>query len=220
MTRINLSVAVLVGAALLLAGCGGDSSSPSVAHLSSSTSSDSNANGGDSSSSPESSASVQRKMVAFAQCMRSHGVPEFPDPTEGKLLIHSSDHNGHVSGVNPRSAQFLAAQKACAKFMPAGLRPSPAQTAKLQESALKFSQCMRSHGVPNFPDPKFSSGGVSVRIGGKGGAGAIDPNSPQFKAAQKACQSLGLGPKGPPGGPATSNSSSGPEQSSGEAIAP
>jgi hypothetical protein len=42
---------------------------------------------------------------------------------------------------------------------------------------------MRSHGVPNFPDPQFSGGGV--RIGGTG----LDPNSPQFTAAQKACQS-------------------------------
>lgn len=201
MTRMNLSVAVLASAALLVAGCGGSSSSSGVAHLSSSTSTSSDPGNGGGSSSPESSASAQQKLVAYSQCMRTHGVPEFPEPTEGKLLLHSSDHNGHVSGVNPESAQFQAASKACAKLAPNGGKPpSPAEQTKMKEKALKFSECMRSHGVPNFPDPEFHSGGaVSIRIGGKkGGPGAIDPNSPQFQSAQKACQSIMGGPKGPP----------------------
>jgi hypothetical protein len=203
MTRITLSLAVLASAALLVAGCGGSSSSPGVAHLSSSTSTSSDASSGGSSSSPESSASTQQKLVAFSQCMRSHGVPEFPEPTEGHLLVHSSDHNGHVTGVNPSSPQFQAASKACAKLAPNGGKPpSAAEQTKMQEKALQFSQCMRSHGVPSFPDPEFShnGGGVGVRIGGKnGGPGRIDPNSPQFQAAQKACQSILPGPKGGPG---------------------
>jgi len=141
-------------------------------------------------------------MVAYSQCMRSHGVAEFPEPSEGHVVIHSSDHNGHVSGVNPQSAQFQAASKACAKLAPNGGKPpSPAVQAKLQEQALQFSQCMRTHGVPGFPDPEFSGGGVGIRIGGgKNSAQRIDPSSPQFKAAQKACQSLMPGPKGGPGG--------------------
>ena len=128
-------------------------------------------------------------MVAYSQCMRSHGVPEFPEPTEGKLLLHSSDHNGHVTGPNPESAQFQAAQKVCGKFAPnGGKAPSAAEQTKIQESALNFSKCMRSHGVPNFPDPEFShsGGGVGIRIGGKkGGPSGINPNSPQFQAAQR-----------------------------------
>jgi hypothetical protein len=201
MTRINFSVAVLAGATLLVAGCGGSSSSPGVAHLSASTSSSSSASGGGSSSSPEGGPPSPQKMVAFSQCMRTHGVPEFPEPTEGKLLVRGSDHNGHVTGVNPRSSQFQAAQKACAKLAPNGGKPpSPAQQAKMQESALKFSQCVRSHGVPSFPDPEFShdGGGVGIRIGAgkKGGPSGIDPNSPKFQAAQKACQSIMGGPKG------------------------
>jgi hypothetical protein len=56
---------------------------------------------------------------------------------------------------------------------------------------------MRSHGVPNFPDPQFGGGGVRIQIGGAGG---IDPNAPAFKSAQQACQSiLGRAFKGPPG---------------------
>lgn len=199
---MNLGVAMLASAGLLIAGCGGGSSSPGVAHLSSSASDGSAADGAGKSSTPESSARTQQKMVAYSQCMRSHGVPEFPEPTEGHLLIHTSDHNGHVTGVNPKSAQFQTAQKACGKLLPNGGVPSAAEQAKMQEGALKFSQCMRTHGVPNFPDPIVSGGGVRLRVGG--GPGGIDPNSPRFKAAQKTCQSDLPGPpglKGGPGGP-------------------
>ena len=192
MKRTNLSVVVLASVALLVAGCGGSSSSPGVAHLSSSTSSSSPASSGGSSSQEESSASTQQKMVKFSQCMRTHGEPEFPEPSEGGG-IHIRSQNGH--GPNPESARFQAAEKACSKYAPSKVAPSPAQQAKMQEGALNFSKCMRSHGVPNFPDPEFhSGGGVGIRIGGKGSG--IDPNSPQFKAAQKACQSELPGPKG------------------------
>lgn len=204
MTRTILTLAVLACAVLLAAGCGGSSSAPGVAHLASSTSNSADPGGGGSSSpESESSASAQQRMVAFSQCMRSHGVPEFPEPTEGHLLIHSSDHNGHVTGVNPQSAQFQAATKACAKLAPKGGKPpSPAEQTRLQEKALQFAQCMRTHGVPSFPDPEFSrgSGGVGIRIGGrKGGPSRIDLSSPKFQAAQKACQSIMPGPKGGPG---------------------
>ncbi len=221
MTRPTIGLAVLASATLLVAGCGGSSSSPGVAHLSSNTSSNADPSGGaSSSSSPESGPPTQQQMVAYSQCMRSHGVPEFPEPTEGHLIIRSGDHNGHVTGVNPRSSQFQAAQKACAKLAPNGGKPpSPAEQAKMQQKALLFSQCMRTHGVPNFPDPEFShsGGGVGIRIGGKGGGpGGIDPNSPQFQAAQKACQSLGLGPKGAPSAASTSG---GPRGEAGAAVA-
>jgi hypothetical protein len=214
MIKTNLGVVLLASVVLVLAGCGGSSSSPGVAHLSSSTSSSSSASGGD--SSPESSASAQQKMVKFSQCMRTHGEPEFPEPTEGGIRIQN--HNGH--GPNPESSRFQAAEKACSKYAPSKVAPSPAEQAKMQEGALKFSACMRSHGVPNFPDPEFHSGGggVRVRIGGKGSG--IDPNSPQFKAAQRTCQSdlprpKGAGPGG--GGPSTS-SSGGPGGESGQAV--
>lgn len=224
MTRMNFGVVVLASAALLVAGCGGSSSSPGVAHLSSSTSTNSYASSG-SNSSPENGPPSQQKLVAYSQCMRSHGVPEFPEPTEGHVLIRSSDHNGHVTGINPQSSQFQAAQKACAKLAPnGGQPPSPAEQAKLQEKALKFSECMRTHGVPNFPDPEFShnGGSIGIRIGGKkGGPGAIDPNSPQFQAAQKSCQSIMGGPKFAGGGPPPASSGSAPsggESSSGNAV--
>ncbi len=134
---------------------------------------------------------AQKKMVAFAQCMRSHGVPDFPEPTEGHLLIRGNSKNG----LNPGSPQFQTAMKACHSLAPAP-RISPQQSAAIQAQALKFSACMRSHGVPDFPDPKFEGGGVQLQI--KRGSG-IDPQSSQFQAAQKTCQGDMPGPKGGPG---------------------
>jgi hypothetical protein len=129
----------------------------------------------------------------FSACMRSHGVSNFPDPNgKGEIHLDSS------TGVNPQSAQFQAAQKACRKLLPNGGAPTPQQQAQAQQRALKFSQCMRSHGVPKFPDPQIGNGRIGIRIGPGSG---IDPNSAQFKSAQQACQKLLGGPFGPKGGP-------------------
>jgi hypothetical protein len=126
--------------------------------------------------------------------MRSHGVPEFPDP----------DSQGAVqfSGVDPTSPQFVAAQKACAKYGDGGGSPaSPAQQQKALAAALKYSQCMRSHGISDFPDPTAQAGGgIAIRIDA-GRNSDLNPNSPLFRTAQKACQSLGPG-----GGKLTSGS--------------
>jgi hypothetical protein len=126
--------------------------------------------------------------VALAQCMRAHGMPNFPDPNSQGVV--------QLNGVDPQSPQFQSAQKACAKYEPNGGKPpSPAQQAKLLANALKFSECMRSHGVTNFPDPTTKDGGISIRI--RAGSGShLDPMDPVFQAAQKACGSPG-GPGGP-----------------------
>jgi hypothetical protein len=59
---------------------------------------------------------------------------------------------------------------------------------------------MRTHGVPSFPDPTFSGGAVQLKS--VGGAGGIDPGSPQFQAAQRACRSVVPRLPGAKGGPA------------------
>jgi hypothetical protein len=122
-------------------------------------------------------------MMQFASCMRSHGVPNFPDPNaQGVISGNSAD------GLDPSSPQFQQAQQACAKDLPNGGMPSPAQQAQMRQQALAFSACMRSHGLPKFPDPQFGSGGrVTMRIDPSSG---IDPRLPQFQAAQKACRNL------------------------------
>lgn len=211
-------LACLAALALLVSGCGG-STDPGVAKLGTTTASSTStvagsetpgggAPGGASASSGGGNhggeqhseaaiagpggAEAQKKMVAFAQCMRSHGVPDFPEPSEGHLLIKSNSKNG----LNPSSPPFQAAMKACRSLVPAP-KISPQQTAAMQAQALKFSACMRSHGVPNFPDPKFEGGGVRMTL--HAGPGGINPQSRQFQAAQKACQGDMPGPKGGPG---------------------
>ena len=68
-----------------------------------------------------------------------------------------------------------------------GGAPSPAQRAGAEVVQLKFSRCMRSHGVPNFPDPPpASGGGFGFVFGGSG----IDPAAPLFRLAQRSCISL------------------------------
>jgi len=214
--RLALPAAVPLALALALAGCGG-SSSPGVAHVgATSTASAPGGSGGGAPEPGEARAAAQQKLVKFAQCMRAHGEPEFPEPVEGNIELHS--RNG--SGPNPESAQWKAAEKACSKYAPANIAPSPAQQKAHQEQALKFSECMRHHGVPNFPDPKFSSGG-GVQMSLKG----IDPGSPQFQAAQKACQSnsplgraLGGGPA--PAAKAGAPGGGGGQSSQGTVVAP
>jgi hypothetical protein len=114
--------------------------------------------------------------------MRSHGIKNFPDPSAGGGLEIRSQ-----SGIDPQSKRFQDAEKACRKLLPAG-NVSPAQQAQAQAQALKFSACMRAHGVRNFPDPKFEGGGLSRLTIDKNSG--IDPRSPVFQAAQKACQKL------------------------------
>ena len=125
----------------------------------------------------------EAQMLAYARCMRSHGVANFPDPN-GQGVIQGS-------GINPGSASFQAADKDCRHLLPNGGQPSPAQQAKALAQALKFSQCMRSHGISDFPDPQSQpGGGIRISIHAGPGGGNLSPQSPQFQAAQNACQGI------------------------------
>jgi hypothetical protein len=127
--------------------------------------------------------------------MRSHGVPNFPDPGSGGGI-----QIGPGSGIDPRSPKFQAAQQACQKVLPNGGRPSPQQLAKMQRALLAFSACMRAHGIADFPDPTFTGGNALMRL--RGGPGSdLNPNSPRFQAAQTACRAklpgnIGVGKAG------------------------
>jgi hypothetical protein len=168
-------VAALVALALPLAACG--SSNPSTTGASAAS-------------------SKQANGIALANCMRANGVPNFPDPSStsgGGIQIQQSARSGsgpstEVNGVPVNGPAFQAAMQKCRSYLPNGGHPPPGGVAAVRQKALKFSACMRSHGVPNFPDPQVSSrpgGGVAVRIGGQGSG--LDPSSPAFKAAQQAC---------------------------------
>jgi hypothetical protein len=207
-SRALAAVAVLLAAGVVIAGCGGGGKSPGVASVSttntstghSSTPSKDGGGGpelsggapssGSSAGSPHSGFAIAtgnpQKALKFSECMRANGVPGFPDPN-GQGVIQGS-------GIDPQSSAFQRAQKACAKDMGSGVGPSPAQQATAEADALAFSKCMRSHGEPDFPDPTFSAGGgirISISLhGGRGAGSELDPNSPIFVKAQKACQPL------------------------------
>jgi len=86
----------------------------------------------------------------------------------------------------------------------------PALQRKLEHQALQYSACMRSHGVPNFPDPIIRNGTVGFHIAVRAPAPQSSPGAsgskssgsgpkssggppavpPQFQAAQRACQNL------------------------------
>jgi hypothetical protein len=186
---------------LLAAGCGSNAPSAGVASVGSTTSTaDSDpapaggavgggGSGTASPSGPQRGFSIQvaggdrADELKLSACMRSNGVPNFPDPNAQGVIQGSSS-----TGLNPDSAAFQAASRKCQKYQRGGPAPSAAQQAAFLKQALAYSACMRSHGEPSFPDPTTSAGGgVSLQI--KAGAGSsLDPHSPAFQKAQKACQ--------------------------------
>jgi hypothetical protein len=145
--------AAVAGVALLVAACGGGGgSSPAAA-----------------------GPPAFQNALAYAQCMRSHGEPGFPDPdSKGNFL--------NLGPVNIHSPQYLSASKACGHLLPS-YQVTPAERKQELSGALRYSACMRSHGVPSFPDPvELANGNIELRLGaGHGG-------SPQQQAATQACR--------------------------------
>ncbi|MDE3069931.1 MAG: hypothetical protein KGJ43_04310 [Acidobacteriota bacterium] len=190
--RAALTALAAASAALLVAACGA-SSGPGVAHLSSGNGS-APASSGSAGSAAAGATSAQQKLEAFSRCMRTHGVPNFPEPVEGRFEIAP----GTLGGRGKGSGQFRSARGACGKLLPNGGVLSPQQQRERQELVLKVSACIRSHGVPDFPTPTVE--GNHVRLNLKRGSG-VDLRSPQFQSALAACRGY-FGPqggKGPPG---------------------
>lgn len=139
--------AALVALALFAAACGG-SNSPGVA------------GGG----SPGNFASASA--VAYSACMRSHGVPEYPDPEPDGSLP-----KGNAQDFGVSNSQYQRAERACQHLLPSsdttfiasltqcletGDCP-PAVVQRALTEGRKFAQCMRNDGVPNWPDPTIDS---------------------------------------------------------------
>lgn len=161
------SAGLLVAMAALAAGCGGS--------------------GNDSPGAQPTGDDQNDKGVAYSQCMRKNGVPGFPDPVNGRLMLRASPGGP----VDPQSPQFKAAQQACKALQPPGAGGDGPVDPQQQERLLKFVKCMRENGVPKFPDQP----GPGVRISRGSG---VDPDSPAFKAAMTKCQPMLAG--GGPGG--------------------
>jgi hypothetical protein len=88
-------------------------------------------------------ATKQEKAVRFAECVRVHGVPHFPDPdTSGSFNF----------GVDVSEQVFASAVNACKALEPPGALSSK-RSYEQQSAALRFAACVRANGVPDFPDP-------------------------------------------------------------------
>ena len=154
--RRATAIAALVTMTLLTAACAGGTST------------------GAGGSSTAAASTLHQEELAVAQCMRSHGVPNFPDPAA----------NGDRSHVGPNSlgvstSVYQSALNACRHLAP-DANATPASNPQALGKVLQFARCMRSHGVPDFPDP--DSTGLRV-----------DPSMtrlPQYQTAYQACRSL------------------------------
>jgi hypothetical protein len=145
---------VLAAAALLAAGCG-------------------SAAGGQAAG-----PSAYQKALPFAQCMRSHGVPDYPDPL-------SNGNFGEISNSIQHNPQYAAAKQTCTRLHPWNMVLSQHQQALEMAQLLKYARCMRAHGLPNFSDPTETSSGISFggpANAGSSGSGQGSPSSGQGSA--------------------------------------
>ncbi len=161
---LALSLAIV----LIATGCGG-SSSPSVS-----------GSGLDSGRpSTRSSGRVMAQALAYAQCMRRHGISDFPDPTPGPGGGVTFQINGRPgSDLDDNNPGFKAAGRSCRSLWPGG-RPPPPPSAQKMAAEVRWAECMRSHGLPGFPDPNSQGAFDSSRF---------DDSSPAFQTATKACE--------------------------------
>jgi hypothetical protein len=169
--RLAVLIAGPLVCGLLAAACGSSGSGgPPVASISSSPS-----------ASATSSGAAHASALAYARCMRSHGITDFPDPNPNGGKNGGLNLNGQPgSDLDPNSAAFKAANSACKSLLPAPQAPPE----DMKALNLKYARCMRAHGISDFPDPAPDG---SLRIRNSRG-GDLDPNNPQFKAAKEACK--------------------------------
>jgi hypothetical protein len=186
--RMTFTALISLVAVGLLAACGG-TSALGVAQLGSTT------------PVPQPAGSSTPSALGYSQCMRSHGISDFPDPnSQGQIAVDAQPG----SDLDPNNPHFVAAQSACKSLDPGG--GTPAQQDQNYASDLKYAHCMQAHGVaiPDPPAPGSGPGSQSNSSTSPQTGSPIDPNSPQFIAANKLCQqylpSGGTGPSTNSGG--------------------
>ena len=172
MVRTAAVITATSALALLAAACGGSPGSH-VAQLGSTTTKSSTFSSG--------AAAQQNGMLAFSRCMRSHGVPNFPDPNSSGVLPKIQ-----VDQLAASSPQFPAAHRACEHLLPNGGQPTQAQVQQAWNDMRNFAHCMRSHGVPNWPDPAATSQQDQRPFFHV--PDSIDPNAPQITTKIRVCQ--------------------------------
>ncbi len=166
-------LAVTAGLVLLATACGGSPSSTGSGGSSTTPGGPSIGSG----SSSQAGGSALAGQLAFARCMRTHGVTDYPDSGGPTQPSPGSD-------LDPNNPTYQAARQACNSLQPHVYLP-PAQAARDQALTLKFSKCMRAHGITKYPDPIPGPGGNDL-INLTGIRNLL--NTPQFQAAEQACR--------------------------------
>ncbi len=160
--RAGVLAAVASGLAVLAA-CGGNGGSAGVSH-------------------PEG----YRQYHAYAQCMRAHGAPFWPEPTEISHGVFDSPFTYRITArilAQEHGPGWRAALAACRTLAPTGLPFTAAQITALRSLLEKLAACMRRHGITRFPSPVVTPSGGGFPSPGKG----VNPDSARFLAAQRAC---------------------------------
>lgn len=120
--------------------------------------------------------------ISYASCMRSHGVPKYPDPSSGNELANGLPKIS-VQQLGVSNSQYQAAQNDCARLLPNGGQQT--QTQQDLNAMRIYAQCMRSHGVPTWPDPTYDpAAGWGFDLVGVHG---FDPNSTQIERKMDTC---------------------------------
>ncbi len=166
-------VVLVAGATIGLAACSG-SSSPHVASLGK------NSADGSVSTTTLPARSPTQLLDEWAACMRSHGDPDQVDPTvDTTKVIHITLAAGYAGGMRGGNGACGAYLSAAETALGGGTPPASSS----EPTALKFAQCMRANGVPDYPDP---TGTNSQAVHASSGSD-LNPANPTFQAASTLC---------------------------------
>jgi hypothetical protein len=157
--RWPLTALALIAIVVLVSACG--SSAPSGSNGASNTAANPN----------------HEKAVKFAECIRSNGVSEFPDPNASGQFVYGIKAG---SSLDPSSAAWQMAIAVCRNLEPSDFMPTTFSTKQI-EARDKFAQCVRNNGVPDFPDPTTHGPLVDVTNGS---------SNPELQAALHKCLRL------------------------------
>ena len=127
---------------------------------------------GGTTSAATSSRTPDDETMAIVTCYRAHGDPSFPDP-----VYDPSDGRWHFA-ISPGSAP-LSTRQACQHLFPSSNASPPVPQAQFQQ-LVSYAECLRQHGMPNWPDPD-PDGSFPLPP-------TLNPKSPAGQAAGDACK--------------------------------
>jgi hypothetical protein len=142
--RAAAAIVAAAALAVLAAACGGSPSSAGSGGSSTGSGGSSHAGG----------SAKSQIGVNYASCMRSHGVPKYPDPDSSNELANGLPKVS-LQQLEVSSSRYQAAQNACARLLPNSGQMTQAQSQRDLNAMRRYAQCMRSHGVPAWPDPTY-----------------------------------------------------------------